>query len=201
MKREARTLVRTLVLLVVGGLCLGVGFWVARSVPISWLGTRVDERTTLSILRSEALQFLVTRRTATQIVIEHEESNLLGEWRGVLWATVHWRWGVDLKKIQAQDVHRQGEQILCRLPEPELLDFSVEPETMGFMSKSTVVPKLLDLMRGDWQRRILEMQLRERAMKFAKDRNLCPTRRELIAQLNDAAAAIQVATGLQIRFE
>lgn len=201
MKRESRSLVRTLVLLAAGGLCLGAGFWVARSVPSSWLGTRIDERATLSILRSEALQFLVTRRTATQIVIEHEESNLLGEWRGVLWATVNWRWGVDLKKIREQDIHRQGERILCRLPEPELLDFSVEPETIGFMSKSTFVPKLLDIMRGDWQRRILETQLRERAMKFARDRNLCPTRREIIAQLNDATDVIRAATGLQIQFE
>jgi len=66
--------------------------------------TRIDEHISLSVLRSRAMAFLVTRRTATQIVVEHGESNWLGQWRGVLWATVQIHYGVDLEKIQPRDI-------------------------------------------------------------------------------------------------
>jgi hypothetical protein len=179
----------------------GVGMWLGgRSVnPLT--RRTVDEKVTLSLLRSEALAFLVTRRTVTQIVVEHEEFDLLGEWRGVLWATVSWRWGVDMTRITEKDIRRQGQVIVCRLPEPQLLDFALEPGSVGFMSKSTAVPKLLDLARGGEQRRKLEERLRTRAMEFAGRQGLCPSREEVVRQLNDAAGAIRQAAGVEIRFE
>jgi hypothetical protein len=179
----------------------GVGMWLGgRSVnPLT--RRTVDEKVTLSLLRSEALAFLVTRRTVTQIVVEYEESDLLGEWRGVLWATVSWRWGVDMTRITEKDIRRQGQVIVCRLPEPQLLDFALEPGSVGFMSRSTAVPKLLDLARGGEQRRKLEECLRTRAMEFAGRQGLCPSREEVVRQLNDAAGAIRQAAGVEIRFE
>jgi hypothetical protein len=51
---------------------LGVGL-------TSWLGRpaspRSDEQVTLSVLKSEAMAFLVTRRSVTQIVVVHSESD------------------------------------------------------------------------------------------------------------------------------
>ncbi len=161
----------------------------------------IDEKVTLSILRSESLSFLVTRRTATQIVVDYRESNILGDWRGVLWATVNWRWGVDLKKITEKDIRRQGETIFCRLGEPELLDFGIQPGSEGFMSKSTAVPKVLEIARGGWQRGELEGRLYARSKEFAEKNQLRPSRDEIVRQLNDATAAVKAATGLDIRFE
>ena len=162
---------------------------------------RADEKATLSVLQSEQMAFLVTRRSKTQIVIEHEESQWLGEWHGVLWATVSWRYGVDMKKVTAADIRREGGIAVVRLGEPELLDFTVDPGSVRFMSKATAVPKLQDFFRGGSQRQQLEAALREHAIKFAQDQRLLPTRQEIVQQLNDASALLERAAGAKLRFE
>jgi hypothetical protein len=160
----------------------------------------IDERLTISILRSEELAFLVTRRAATQVVIDHSETDWWGEWRGVLWATVSWRWGVDVAKIGPQDIRREGQAIIVRLPEPELLDMGVQPGSLGFLSKSTAMPKLLDFTRGGSQRQMLEQKLHERAMQFASEQGLMPSRAEIVRQANSVAAPLCTA-GVEVRFE
>lgn len=197
------TLLPTLLVVLLAGF-VALKWQGCASSPASLLAPRtvIDEKATLSILRSEALSFLVTRRTVTQLVVEHDESNWAGDWHGVLWATVSWRWGVDLTKLTEQDIRRDGEQIVCRLPEPQLLDFGVEPGSVGFMSKSTAVPKFIDVFRGGYQRSVLENNLKSHAMKFAQDQKLCPTRDEIARQLNDAAGVLlKNAAGVAIRFE
>ncbi|HAU36486.1 MAG TPA: hypothetical protein DCX07_02060, partial [Phycisphaerales bacterium] len=171
---------------------LTVALWVVLLVSLGWAvgrhgslsPARIDEKATLSVLQSEELAFLVTRRAVTQVVLEHRESDLWGEWHGVLWASVSWRWGVDMRKIAPADLSRQGDTLVVRLPEPELLDFAMEPGSVGFISKSTAAPKLLDFARGGWQRSVLEAQLRRRALEFAAAHHLLPSRREIVAQLN-----------------
>ena len=172
---------------------------------VVWYGlgpsrARIDERTTLSILRSEAMTFLVTRKLATQIVVQYEESDWLGEWRGVLWATVRMYHGVDLKKIEASDIRRAGDTIVVRLPQPELLDFSVEPGSVGVLTKSTAVPKVLSILRNG-HRKQLEKALRQRALEFAGRQGMLPTREEIVWQLNTAMLALTVPAGVNIRFE
>ncbi len=163
--------------------------------------TTIDEKATLSILRSEALSFLVTRRTSTQIVVDHSESNLLGEWQGVLWATVSWRWGVDLKKITEKDIRRDGDIIYCRLGEPELLDFGIEPGSEHFMSRSTAWPKMAEFFNTGSQQKVLHDRIAVAAGDFANKQGLWPSRSELVNQLNAAAAEIKKLAGMEIRFE
>jgi len=179
----------------------GVACWVVINVfGLSPIESVVEEETTLSILHSQALTFLVTRRTATQIVVEHQESNWAGEWRGVLWATVSIHYGIDLAKIQARDIRRDDNVAFVTLPKPEVLDFSIEPGSVGVMSKSTAVPKIDDLLHNS-HRRLLESRLRQAALDFAQQRDLLPTRDELIKQLNDAVALLASEGGMQLRFE
>jgi len=172
---------------------------------VAWYGlgrssVRIDEKTTLSILRSEAMAFLVTRRLVTQVVVVYEQSDWLGEWRGILWATVHIHHGVDLKKIRPSDIRREGDVILVRLPEPQLLDFSLEPGSVGVMTKATAVPKVLDLLRNG-HRRQLEQALRQRSLEFAGRRGLLPTREQIVGQLNAAVSALDVSADVTICFE
>ena len=161
----------------------------------------VSEQATLSVLRSEAMAFLVTRRMATQIVVDHSESDWSGEWRGVLWCSVTWRWGVDLQKIASGDIRKEGNVLVVHLPEPELLDFALVPGSEGFISKSTAVPKLLDFSRGGSQRQLLEQRVREQALKFAADQKLLPSRAEIVSQLNEAAGMLSKTAGVEMRFE
>jgi len=165
------------------------------------LRPKIDEKATLSLLKSEALAFLVTRRNVTQLVVEHYESSILGRWQGVYWATVKWNWGVDLTQLKESDIRRDGEVIYCRLPEPGLLDFSIEPQSERFFSRSTLVPKLIEVFEPGQQRQILHGLLHQKAMEFAQQHKLRPSRQEMINHLNQAAEVIRQAAGTEIRFE
>ncbi len=177
-------------------------FFTHRSFSIPGVTKTVSDDVTLSILHSEAMSFLVTRRTVTQVVIEHNESNLLGDWHGVLWATVRWHWGVDLKKITKNDIRHSGDVIYCRLPEPESLEApAVEPGSIGFLSKSTFVPKLLELFNSGHQQRTVEMLLQQRANEFATEKKLKPTREEMLIDANNAVKVFKDTAGIDLRFE
>lgn len=188
---------------------LGTGAWIGSSLmgrPGGMFDAvlpkrTVDEKVTLSVLRSEALTFLVTRRTTTQIVVEHREADWLGQWQGVLWATVNWTWGVDLSKLTEKDLRREGEVIFVRLPEPQMLDFGIEPGSQNFFSKSTVVPKLQEVFNTGQQQKILQDEIHARSMSFARDNKLCPTREQMVRQLNETTSAFKKATGMELRFE
>jgi len=179
----------------------GVAFWiVANSLAPTPMKTVGETQSTLSVLRIQALAFLVTRRTTTQIVVEHHESNWLGQWRGVLWATVKIHYGVDLSNIQARDIRRDGDVAFVKLPEPEVLDFSIEPGSIGLMAKATALPKIDDLLNNS-HRRMLESRLRQAALDFAQQRDLLPTRDELIKQLNDVLSLLAGEGDVRLRFE
>ena len=180
----------------------GAAFWiVANYLAPSLTGTVVDEKTTLSILCSRPMLFLVTRQIRTQIVIDHRESNWVGQWRGVLWASVRISYGVDVHEIKADALRRQGEVVFVRIPEPRLLSFSVEPGSVGFLSKATAAPKLQDWFDGGGHRRQLEQRLHDQAMSFAKEHDMLPDRTQIVEQLNDTAAGLARAAGIRIRFE
>lgn len=190
-------------------LCVGAGY-----VGIKLFGSRdgdglinglvkprIDEKVTLSLLRSEAMSFLVTRRNVTQLVVEHRESDLLGRWHALRWATVKWNWGVDMKLLTENDLRREGDTVLCRLPEPSLLDFSVVSEDGGFVSRSTLVPKLKEIFDSGQQRAKLDSLLYKRAMQFADEQKLRPSRQEMVDQLNRTTDIIRQTTGIEVRFE
>jgi hypothetical protein len=179
----------------------GAAYWiVVNSLATLPMKTVVEEKSTLSILRIQALAFLVTRRTSTQIVVEHRESNWAGQWRGVLWATVKIHYGINLAKIHAKDIRRDGNITLVKLPEPEVLDFSIDPGSVGVMTKATAAPKLDDLLNNS-HRRLLESRLRQAALDFARQRDLLPTRDALIKQLNDAVSLLASQGDVRLRFE
>lgn len=184
-----------------GILLAGLGFEAARYFEPLPVVQRTETKVTLSILRSEWLAFLVTRRTTTQVVVEHDESDWFGEWRGIYWCTVTWRWGIDLQNLTEKDIRREGGTVIIHLPDPELLDFATSPGTAGFMSKSTMVPKLMDFCRGGWQRDVLEREIHAQAMKFAVDQGLLPSRDEIVRQLDEASKTLSQAMGVELKFE
>ncbi len=143
----------------------------------------------------------MTKRVSTQIVVEHTESNMWGQWRGVLWATVSWLYGVDMSKLTEKDLRRDGDAIIVHLPEPQWLEFNIVPGSENFVSKSTAMPKMVEFFNTGQQQKVLHDRIRDTAQKFARDQKLCPTREELVRQLNDAAAPLKKAAGVELRFE
>src|SRR5690554_6287188 len=104
-------------------------------------------------------------------------------------------------KLAGEDLVWDGTVLVIRLPEPELLDFAVEVGSVRFMSKSTALPKLLDISRGGWRRSVLEGRMKEAAMAYFRQQNLLPNRSEIAAQLNTAAPIIEASAGINLRFE
>jgi hypothetical protein len=51
------------------------------------------------------------------------------------------------------------------------------------------------------QRRVLEEHVREQAVKFVSDHGLLPNRQEIVQQVNEAAAMLKQAAGVEVRFE
>ncbi len=185
-------------------LLLGIGLYAGTRLwrdPPGDSRPAIDEKLTVSILKSEALAFLAVRKITTQIVIDHSEQHWSGEWRGVLWAVVFWTYGVDLQGIGDQDIRREAGTLIVRLPKPQTLSFGVVPGTVNYISRSTALPKALDLLRGGSQRQVLESRVHEQAMAFATKQGLLPSRREIVDQLNAAVSALSSSTGLLIRFE
>lgn len=185
-------------------LAIGVAIPLAIRLP-TWLAAltpepkQVDTEATLSILRSEAMAFLVTRRVTTQIVVEHRESTWWNDWRGVLWATVRIHYGVNLNDINKDGIHQDGDVIVVHLPPPKLLDFAIVPGSVGYMTKATSVAKIDDLFHGS-HRRILEAHLAEQALAFAMCHGQMPTRMQIVRQLN-AATGLLASKGIALRFE
>ncbi|MFP4105885.1 MAG: DUF4230 domain-containing protein [Phycisphaerae bacterium] len=168
-----------------------------------WLappGRQMDTKTTLSLLKSEAMTFLVTRRVTTQIVVEHSEGDWLSDWRGVYWAEVTFHYGIDLEELDENDVRRDGEVIVVHLPEPRVLDFAIVPASIGWMSKATAVAKIDDLLHNG-HRRLLEQKLREQALAFARRHDQMPTRQQIADRLNSASAWLHAAAGVEIHFK
>ena len=63
-------------------------------------------------------------------------------------------------------------------------------------------PSAFDLgFGGSDQRRQLEQRLRERAAQFAADKQLAPSRQEMVDQLNRTVATFARAGGPAIQFE
>ena len=185
-------------------LLAGLLAWLAPRFVPSFLDlkpeAKVNEHISLTVLRSQELEFLVTRRASLQVVVEHEESDWSGQWHGVLWATVEIYFGVDLAKVKAEDIRHEGDVTIVTLPEPEVLSFAVEPGSVRCLSKSTAVPKVSDLL-SNGHRQLLEGRLRESALEFARQQQMLPSRAELVARLNSAVAVLASKGGVRLRFE
>jgi hypothetical protein len=160
----------------------------------------VNEKVTLSVLRTEALAFFVARRSVTEVVLDYQESSWLSQWRCVLWGVVRFNWGADLKKLREQDIRQEGNVVYVRLPEVELLEFSVEPGSIGYIDKSTAIAKLDDVLNGT-HRQELERRLFARALDFANSHGLTPTREEIVRQLNEATPRLKGRASFELRFE
>ncbi len=194
---------------VLAALCLAAAvLWTVtplrRVLGAAALAWRQEEKTalTLNILRSESMNFLVTRRLFSTVVLEKDDHSLLfGERRGLLVADVEQFYGFDLRKLTRDDIRRDGDRLVIRLPEPEMLGSSVDLAGMRTFTRQSG----LSLIRDKWSGRDLEEELRREfgrsAEKYFADRKLIPSRAEMIETLNHWAGPLLSAQGVPVRFE
>lgn len=157
---------------------------------------------TLTILRSEDLQFLVTRRLASTVVLEKRENSvILGDRQGLLLADVEIYYGFDLTKIEASALSRAGDRVAVRLPEPEALTTTVKLDSMRFFSKQSGLSKLVDIVKSQDIEDELRQEFAAAAEAYFAARGMMPARAELVAVLNRWAGARFAAAGVDVVFE
>ncbi|MBP1738410.1 MAG: hypothetical protein H6Q48_703, partial [Deltaproteobacteria bacterium] len=114
-------------LIVVIALCIGgAGTYIAlpllKSLRAVFEWERVEKQT-LTILKSEAMAFLVTDRIATQLVVSVSENNvLLGQREGYLIGTTRLYYGIDMKELTKDSITLRNNQIFVTLPPTKELD-------------------------------------------------------------------------------
>ncbi len=196
------------VIVLTAGCLLVVALWLAtplrRMLDTAALAWHQEEKTTLmlNVLRSESMNFLVTRRLFSTVVLEKDDHSLLfGERRGLLVADVEQFYGFDLRKLTRDAIRREGDRLVVRLPDPELLGSSVDLAGMRTFTRQSG----LSLIRDKWSGRDLEDELRRdfarSAGKYFADRDLIPSRAEMIETLNRWAVPLLSAQGIPVRFE
>lgn len=106
---------------------------------------------------------------------------------------------MDVSTLTEADLRQDGRTVVVRLPRPQLLDFGIEPGSVGMLAKSTALPKLQDLSGNGLHRQRLEVHLKEATLQFAQRNDLLPDRQALVDRLNAAVAAL--GRTAHLRFE
>lgn len=169
-------------------------------LPRLLFSTRI-ERSTLEVLKQEQLAFLVTDRITSQIVVEVRESNvLLGKKEGYLIAKAKLYYGIDLNKLQKENLVWEEETLVVRLPEPEELDFAVDLESMRYISKRSALMVLADLVKNEDHKEQLRKQFKETALEYMRQEQLIPDKQDIIRRLSSLEVLFSRYPGMRVEF-
>ena len=201
--RRAGVPVVRLTLAAVLGALLVLALWPAVRAARAFLARERVERATLTILRSEELTFLATDRLVSQISVEiTENSPLLGIREGVLIATVRLYYGIDLRRLGPASVSRAGrDRLVVRLPDPEPLDFAVDPASFKYITKRSGLNVIRDFALNKDLEAELRTRLQPHAMRFFTEQGLLPTRASVARRLREYAAPLGREWGVVIDFQ
>ncbi len=193
-------------LIVVIALCIGgAGTYIAlpllKSLRAVFEWERVEKQT-LTILKSEAMAFLVTDRIATQIVVSVSENNvLLGQREGYLIGTTRLYYGIDMKELTKDSITLRNNQIFVTLPPTKELDFAVDLESLHFISKMSGTVALVDWLKGKDMYAELRAQFKPKALEFMKQNGMIPDRQRILARLASMSSVFTENLGLKLTFE
>ena len=159
------------------------------------------ERATLSVLKSEDLVFLVTDKVVSQMAVEITDgSPLLGKREGILIGTVTMYYGVDLQKLDESCLFREGVKVVVVLPDPQELDFAVDPASFKYITKRSGLNVIADFLLDKDMEAELRRGLHDHATMFMKEHRLVPTRQKIVKQLNELAVPVFQNAGVLVEF-
>lgn len=159
------------------------------------------QKQTLEVLQREQLSFLVTDSIVTQTVVELKENNLLlGKREGYMIAKVTLYYGVDLSKITANDISREGRRIFITIPPPEELTFSVDLDTVRYLTKRSGLQVLTDWATDRNQKAELRSLFKGATYNFLRQEELLPQREDIVSRLNQSSGIFKESLGLEVVF-
>jgi hypothetical protein len=196
LRKAARYAAFALVAIVLFAVAPGV-----HALARSLFALRSVQTRALEILRREQLRFLVTDRVVAQVVVESDGNSLgLGKREGYLIAKVALYFGVDFGKLPKGNVVRDGMKVVVTIPEPEELDFSVDLDSMRYLTKRSGLQVATDWLLDRDQKAELRSQLKEAARAYLRDEQLLPTRGEIVGRLNEFGGLVGGRLGVEVVF-
>ena len=138
----------------------------------------------VTVLKSEPLQFLVSRRIRSTVALEKEEkSTIWGNRNGLLLAEVTVYYGFDLSRLTDKDVKIKKDKTVVTLGEPTILTVSVDTDSMRFFTKMSGLQYFKDKIEGTSLEKEMLKDFSTASRKYFIDRNLLPEREEMLKDL------------------
>lgn len=138
----------------------------------------------VTVLKSEPLQFLVSRRIRSTVALEKEEkSTIWGNRNGLMLAEVTVYYGFDLSRLTDKDVKIKKDKTVVTLGEPTILTVSVDTDSMRFFTKMSGLQYLKDKIEGTSLEKEMLKDFSTASRKYFIDRNLLPEREEMLKDL------------------
>jgi hypothetical protein len=197
---KVRRAIRYFVFILIGIVLFAVGPRIY-SVTKSFFAWRQVQTQTLEVLQREELLFLATDRVVTQVVVESHENNLfLGNRKGYLIAKAKLYYGVDLNKLSRDRISREGTRVVITIPEPEELDFSVDIDSMRYLTKRSGLQALTDWAMDRDQKAELRSQFKNATYAYMREEDLLPKRAQIVSRLNELAGLVSDRLDMQVVF-
>jgi hypothetical protein len=108
---------------------------------------------------------------------------LLGKSEAFFIAKVYYDFGIDLLEINENNVTIGDNYITIILPEPKLLRNSVDLESVKGYTKTTLLRNLWDTAMGREMMNELKKAFQQKAVEFAKETGLEPTKASIIKNI------------------
>ncbi len=170
------------------------------------------QETTVTLLRSEKIKFLVTHRLMTiaksNISTEGLPKWILGTNKQTIMGLVRVNYGIDLKKISNEDVFKDGNGIRVKLPDAEVLEVKIKHDTVNTYKQRSGFNWIIDGIAGGLtesrsDEKLLKAldQLEQDAIKLLKENEALPTRGEILLAMNEWSELLSKQLGVPIRFE
>jgi hypothetical protein len=150
-----------------------------------------------SIIRETPLR-LVTNTIVTMVICTFEDlpelntdkylstkfrDFILGKTEALFIAKVYYDFGIDLLEINEENISIEENFITISLPEPKLLRNSVDLESIRDYTKTTLLRSIWDTAVGREMMSELKKAFQLKAMEFAKESGLEPTKASIIKNI------------------
>ena len=168
----------------------------------------------LTVLKSENLDFLVRRRQVTQVVLIRTANSSWIDWvpyaasirdalkeDGVLTANVRVYYGFDMKKLSDKSFSANGKKLLMTLPEPEVLDFAVDLDSLKFRAlKTGIYTRIGNVFRDETLKDLLLKEIKSAVNEFVSTPGAMPTKTEMLDEMKGFERILSDAYNVSMEF-
>jgi hypothetical protein len=189
-------------------------FYIASALTSFFKSVALPPDRVLTILKSENLDFLVRRRQVTQVVLIRTANSWLdwlpyiGYYRetmkedGILTANVRVYYGFDMNKVTGAKKAYGKEEITITLPEPEVLDFAVDLDSIKFQAlKTGVITRIKNIFSDATLKDKLQKDIKSAVEEFVSTPGTMPSKSEMLKEMGGLQRILGDAYNVKVLFD